>query len=763
MRKAKLLAFSAMAGLMSLVTVNAKEMTLTELGNEALKYAPNARFIFVVGKYAYTSTYDQFNTQDIMLASADSIDLNKNGNISGQVGNMTIYRIDRTYDKSNKPNGWKAGKNEIGKGTELKDNKVDIKYIDYHSLSSLDIDAHVLSAIEKLNETGEDEDGFSSITYKDKTATFNISDPSKKLADYKNAALDAIKAFVSANNAVSVTYNKKETKLTEGTLDDVVTKLAAEVLRDMAGAKDSSIETSSLNYASVANKSAQATVKYVDEDGNTVNVTYTLKFVYDFKKEKNEVLTDVAKKLDKTIKKEESKKYGFKSVTYSNEKLTFDISDLTAKLATFADSGIVELFKKNYIGATKVELKMDNRTKTIEIDNQDLDDATIKKYAAQVLLFMNDQNGEDLEAENAKNLTLENVAGKSVTAEVTYADGKTKVTYTLEFKYDADEVKDEDLNNYVDVLNKADSNSGIHKMGFESVKYDPETNTVTFEIGQPDGKFASDTNAVKEIAEMFEKWSIGASKVVYKVNGETGEGTTVTFGEDEDSTTTLAVKLLFAMAGITVEGNGKLGEQAMNLTVGDLDGTYATADFYFVGQDKPVTYNVKFEFKAQERLNEKFEIYTTGLMATEKNDGYFDSIVYDATTGTATFTVSQDKKSSKFVDYKGMTDILGMFDQAVAGATKISFTVNGTTKTYPEEGSGEEPVVFNGKSIAKDLLLAMAKAKNNSESETKNAADLTLDDVVGVDATATIIYKVGKGKEQTINLKLKFVLATEAV
>ena len=113
MKKAKLLAFSAMAGLMSLVTVNAKEMMLTELGNEALKYAPNARFIFVVGKYAYTSTYDQFNTQDIMLASADSIDLNKNGNISGQVGNMTIYRIDRTYDKNNKPNGWKAGKNEL--------------------------------------------------------------------------------------------------------------------------------------------------------------------------------------------------------------------------------------------------------------------------------------------------------------------------------------------------------------------------------------------------------------------------------------------------------------------------------------------------------------------------------------------------------------------------------------------------------------------------------------------------------------------------
>lgn len=754
MRKAKLLAFSAMAGLMSLVTVNAKEMTLTELGNEALKYAPNARFIFVVGKYAYTSTYDQFNTQDIMLASADSIDLNKNGNISGQVGNMTIYRIDRTYDKSNKPNGWKAGKNEIGKGTELKDNKVDIKYIDYHSLSSLDIDAHVLSAIEKLNETGEDEDGFSSITYKDKTATFNISDPSKKLADYKNAALDAIKAFVSANNAVSVTYNKKETKLTEGTLDDVVTKLAAEVLRDMAGAKDSSIETSSLNYASVANKSAQATVKYVDEDGNTVNVTYTLKFVYDFKKEKNEVLTDVASTLDSKIKENGNKeKYGFNGVTYSNEKLTFDVYDPSVNLATFADSGIVDLFKKNYIGATNVVLKMSGKTdKTIEIGNQDLTDELVKKYAAEALLFMSGNDGDNLEAENAKDLTIKSVIGKTLTAEVTYADGK-KVTYTLEFKFNADEVKDEILTEYAKELNEE---QGFLNMGFKSVDFNSTNNNVTFNINNPDGQFykkedETNTKAIESIVEMFNSFAAGATEVTYTVNGsactDDQNNCKFTFDGNENDTKNkvmqLALQLLLKMS----EGGTDNG-----LTVGSVVGSYADATFTYANGET-VKYHVVFNYDIQESIYESLDGYASGLQKIDsKNGQYFDSIVFDKETGKATFTYKSDKASSKFADYVNKSQVVDMFDVVTKYATEFSWTVgseNGTCKKSDSENC-------TATKLAKEVLNAMAKAKASNGATSKSEADLTLADVEGQEATATVTYKVGK-ETKTITVKLVFV------
>ena len=748
MKKAKLLAFSAMAGLMSLVTVNAKEMTLTELGNKALEYAPNARFIFVVGKYAYTSTYDQFNTQDIMLASADSIDLNKNGNISGQVGNMTIYRIDRTYDKSNKPNGWKAGKNEIGKGTELKDNKVDIKYIDYHSLSSLDIDAHVLSAIEKLNETGEDEDGFSSITYKDKTATFNISDPSKKLADYKNAALEAIKAFVSANNAVSVTYNKKETNLTEGNLDEVVTKLAAEVLRGMAGAEEGT-SASSLNYASVANKSAQATVKYVDEDGN---VTYTLEFKYDFEKEKNEVLTDVASELDSKIKEEGNKeKYGFNGVTYSNETLTFDVYDPSVNLAEFADSGIVKLFEENYAGATKVVLKMTGAAdKTIEIDNQDLTDALVKKYAAEALLFMSGNTGDDLDAEEAKDLTIKSVIGKTLTAEVTYADG-SKVTYTLVFNFKADEVKDEVLTEYATELNE---DQGFKNMGFESVEYDETNNTVTFNINDPDGQFykkGDETNlaSIQSIVEMFNSFAAGATEVTYTVNGSCPDddenSCKFTFDENESSTVILlALQLLQEMSG----------SDSNDFTIGSVAGSYADATFTYANGET-VIYHVSFVYDVQESVYETLDGDATGLQEIDSKGGqYFDSIVFDKETGKATFTYKSDKANSKFADYANKQEVIDMFDDITEYATGFTWTSGSETGTCTK-GDSENCTATK---LAKEVLTAMAKAKA-SNGTTKDAAELTLADVEGQEATATVTYKVGN-ETKTVTVKLVFVQAT---
>lgn len=759
MKKAKLLAFSAMAGLMSLVTVNAKEMTLTELGNKALEYAPNARFIFVVGKYAYTSTYDQFNTQDIMLASADSIDLNKNGNISGQVGNMTIYRIDRTYDSKNKPNGWKAGKNEIGKGTELKDNKVDIKYIDYHSLSSLDIDAHVLSAIEKLNEKSEEEDGFSSITYANHTATFNISDPSKKLADYKDNALAAIKAFISANGAVSVKYKNTEVDLTKTTdLDAELTKLAAQVLRDMAGAQENT-SASSLNYASVANKSAQATVKYVDEDGNTVNVTYTLKFVYDFEKEKNEVLTDVASELDKTIKTEGNKeKYGFNGVTYSNEKLTFDVYDPSVNLATFADSGIVKLFKENYIGATKVELKMGEKTKTIEIGNQDLDEATIKKYAAQALLFMSGNDGDNLEAENAKDLTIKSVVGKTLTAEVTYADGK-KVTYTLEFKFNADEVKDEILTEYAEKLNEE---QGFLNMGFESVEYDETNNNVTFNINNPDGQFykkedETNTKAIESIVEMFNSFAAGATEVTYTVNGsactDDQNNCKFTFDGNENDTKNkvmqLALQLLLKMS----EGGTDNG-----LTVGSVAGSYADATFTYANGET-VKYHVVFNYDIQGSIYESLDGYASGLQEIDsKNGQYFDSIVFDKETGKATFTYKSDKAGSKFADYVNKSQVVDMFEVVTKYATEFSWTVgseNGTCKKSDSENC-------TATKLAKEVLNAMAKAKASNGVTSKNETELTLADVEGQEATATVTYKVGK-ETKTITVKLVFVQTSATV
>ena len=164
MKKVKHLVFALLATLLSIVTVNAKQMTAKELGEEATKIAPKARFIFVIGKYAYTSTYDKFNIQDVMLASSDSIELDKKGNMKDLVSTMTIYRIDRTYDKNYKPTGWSIGTNEIGNGKALgttkSQKKIDIRYIDYVPMQeeskfniTYDIDADENSTYKSVLET----------------------------------------------------------------------------------------------------------------------------------------------------------------------------------------------------------------------------------------------------------------------------------------------------------------------------------------------------------------------------------------------------------------------------------------------------------------------------------------------------------------------------------------------------------------------------------------------------------------------------------
>ncbi len=752
----KVLLTAATAMLLSATTVNAKMMTAKELGALAEQDAPNARFIYVIGKYAYTSSYDNFDIRDVMLAAADSIEIGNKENIQALVDTMTIYAIDRTYDANYDATGWTLGQNEVGNGTAFGngDEKVDIKYIDYKYLGALEIEENIIKAVEILNQTSEEEDGFSSITYDNHTVTFNISDPSKMLVDYKDNIMELIKSFISENGAVSVVYNGETTQLNGETDETIITKLAAKVLKDMAKAEEGTA-ANTLNYASVANKSAEATVNYVDETGNKLSVTYKLEFKYNFEEEKNKVLNSAADALNKEVV--EKSEYGFKGITFEDNTLTFDIFEPSANLVQFSKSGIVNLFKNGYAGATKVVYKMqDADSKEIDLTQETLDETAIKKHAAEVLLYMA-KNGQSV-TENesvAKDLTLETVAGKTVDAVVTWADGTTS-TYHLTFTFHAEAVKNEVLSDYATELNNADSNSGIHKMGFASVEYNSTTKDVVFEIGQPDGKFANATESIAEIAEMFEKWSTGATQVEYTVNGETNCDNNgpckVTFN-DGSSATTLAVTLLFKMAGLEQSKTINPYE----LTVGALAGTYAEAKFTFINGET-VTYTVHFNFHAKERLDEKLEIYAEGLPALPANNGVFTEIDFDAKSGKATFHVGENKETTKFTEYGAINELLEMFNQAVAGATEVSFTVNGTTKKFPEE----EQQSFNGWEIAKELLTAMAKANKNGQDQDSEIKpnELKLEDVLNVEASATIKYKVGKETEQDaeeITLKLEFV------
>ncbi len=128
----KILLAVFLAFFVSNINTNAKKMTYQELGQEVLSKEQYAGFVYVVGEYAFTSRYQGFNIQDVMLASANSItvdDINSDtttATIKDKTKEMTIYHIRRTN------NGWEIADNLVGNGTAFNSNaKVDIKYIDY--------------------------------------------------------------------------------------------------------------------------------------------------------------------------------------------------------------------------------------------------------------------------------------------------------------------------------------------------------------------------------------------------------------------------------------------------------------------------------------------------------------------------------------------------------------------------------------------------------------------------------------------------------
>ncbi len=197
---------TVLAGILmaSAVNVNAKMMSVEELGKAAEEYEKDAGFIFVVGKYAYTSNYKGFNIQDVMLASRsiDGENINPD-NVKDLVNTMTIYRIDRDYDDNYQATGWNYGGTEVGNGTAFGDGsaKVDIKYIDYHVIAE-DSEASISADFNNENyktysDVLKDALGF-------ETSTFYGKDNQVKIENGK------AKGLLLRKNVIDIHYNEDD-------------------------------------------------------------------------------------------------------------------------------------------------------------------------------------------------------------------------------------------------------------------------------------------------------------------------------------------------------------------------------------------------------------------------------------------------------------------------------------------------------------------------------------------------------------------------
>ncbi len=135
MKKVKNLIFLGIAMLFTYITpVFAREMSIDELGSEALKKEPSTNYIYVIGEYAFTSKHT-LTTQDVMLAAksiktTDDDGKTDSGDIYKKMAIQKITAINEIKDGKIVVTGWRKDGDILNGGTTL-DDKIDIKYIDY--------------------------------------------------------------------------------------------------------------------------------------------------------------------------------------------------------------------------------------------------------------------------------------------------------------------------------------------------------------------------------------------------------------------------------------------------------------------------------------------------------------------------------------------------------------------------------------------------------------------------------------------------------
>ncbi len=136
-KRTKIFLFTLLS-ILSISSVNARQMDINELGNRAKDLKKdNINYIYVIGEYAFTSAY-KLTTEDIMNASR-SIHLDTEYNGSNQKEVLSKMNIQQVGPKIQnwQITGWEVRDNIVGK-TKLNPNeKINIRFIDYTYIKDL--------------------------------------------------------------------------------------------------------------------------------------------------------------------------------------------------------------------------------------------------------------------------------------------------------------------------------------------------------------------------------------------------------------------------------------------------------------------------------------------------------------------------------------------------------------------------------------------------------------------------------------------------
>ena len=587
--------------------------------------------------------------------------------------------------------------------TVYPDNKIDATAINNSLLedyAKLEMEPKIIAAVDTLNKTAKDY-GFSKITYDNKTVTFEINDLARELKDYKNSGILSL-AMDALTSATKVNYNLGTDKEVDLTVlsDEKIIGLAKEVLAYLA-------EGDELTYEAVANKSISATITYENEGKEYVE-TYTLEFVYDEEKVKEEIKTNfenAVATLDET-----ATDYGFGSITSNGNKVTFEIADLTRELKDYQASGIVSLALNALESATKVNYNLGTDK---EVDLTVLNDEKIIALAKEVLAYL--AEGEDL--------TYEAVANKSISATVTYEKAGITVTetYTLEFIYSEENVKEEITNTVVNAVSTINGNATNY--GFSNITL--KDNVLTFNIsdGTKELKDYANSGVLTVLTNMLEY----ATKANYNLGTEKEVDLTVL---SDEKIINLAKEVLAYLA----EGKDLVYSSVYGKDI-DVTVTYEKAGVTFTE-----TYTVKFVEDVIAAKDTVLSQVALDLSTTASNFG-FEEVKYDAVGKKATFVIANPGAPLSAYQDSG---IINLFMANIDGAEKISYEVNGEPRTvYTEDLISDTAII----QLASELLL----------SKLEEGEDLTLGAVAGEEIVADLTYMID-GLETVQTYRIEFTM-----
>ena len=254
----------------SVLVVNAKDLTLTQLG-EAIKEAdPDATEAFVIGTHVFTDTH-LLTTQDVMIAARtiNVGDINEKGygfNESKPEADP-LYKLMAINVIEMSGNTWKVGSPVIA-GPALAD-KINVEYINYKYVSvKVNTDEIVKAEVEKINETA-----------KNAILTMSNDVVTVKTKASLNTTVASTIAEDLLNLMKSETYAGKFASIKLATVDSTGKVSTTDVLEIKTNTTKSEISSKLSTYIS---GNSNFVVEFTMAEGiaNTGNYeTYTVKFV----------------------------------------------------------------------------------------------------------------------------------------------------------------------------------------------------------------------------------------------------------------------------------------------------------------------------------------------------------------------------------------------------------------------------------------------------------------------------------------------------